>query len=431
MTSGIDLINCAGEIAGLTIALMCLLLAVFSRYMETRERGFFMVFFLILTAYVLSDLISEISLVFLGEEYVLLSKITLFLASLFSSMLLPMICAYLLHCADEVPKHNLLLYTSCILWVVYAALLGVTQFTEWIYYFTPDNDYHRGPYYPALLIPPAAMMLLNLIGVFRRKKKLTPMRFKGFLAYILIPLGCMLIQMVSYGLFLIEMGTAVAALIFFIFIVREQTDHFVRQRLENTNQRLNIAILQMRPHFIYNTMTSIYYLVQQDSARAQQMIEDFTNYLRKNFTAIAANEPILFAEELEHTKAYLAVEQVRFEGKLYVKYVTEVTDFRLPPLTLQPLVENAVKHGVDPDLDPVTITVRTSETEDQIRLTVEDTGLGFHREENDNPKGALDNIRERLELMCGGSLSIMPRERGGTIVMICLPKEGKKNSHAK
>ena len=179
----------------------------------------------------------------------------------------------------------------------------------------------------------------------------------------------------------------------------------------------------MRPHFIYNTMTSIYYLVAQDSVRAQQVISDFTNYLRKNFTAIATSEPILFAEELEHTRAYLAVEQVRFEGKLFVKYETEVTVFRLPPLTLQPIVENAVKHGVDPDLAPVTITIKTSETEEEICLSVEDTGVGFNNEEAENAGGALANIKERLKLMCDGSLTIMPREHGGTVVMIRLPKE--------
>ncbi len=299
----------------------------------------------------------------------------------------------------------------------------MTQFTTLIYYYTPDNVYHRGPYYPVLLIPPVALMLLNLFALLRWRKKLSSLQFKGLLAYVLIPLCCMVIQMFFFGIYMVVMGTDVASLVLFIYILGQQTDYYVRQQGENTNQRLNIAILQMRPHFIYNTMTSIYYLVAQDSGRAQQVIADFTNYLRKNFTAIAANEPILFAEELEHTRAYLAVEQVRFEGKLFVKYETEVMEFRLPPLTLQPIVENAVKHGVDPDLAPVTITIKTCEAEGEIRLIVEDNGVGFNYDETGSAGGALENIKERLKLMCNGSLSIMPREHGGTIVTIGLPKE--------
>ena len=423
MTDWISLSNFAIAVAGLTIALMSLLLAVFSRYMEKKGRRFFIVFFLILTGYVLCDLMGQITASFLGPDFTVLSRILLFLESFFSSTLIPMLSGYLVYCAGEKAERHPLLITSGVLWLIYVALLTVTQFTSLIYYFTPDNVYHRGPYYPVLLIPPAAMMLLNLFALLRRKKKLTPLQFKGFQAYVLIPLACMVIQMFFFGIYMIVMGTAVASLVLFIYILGQQTDHYVRQQGENTNQRLNIAILQMRPHFIYNTMTSIYYLVAQDSVKAQQVISDFTNYLRKNFTAIAANEPILFAEELEHTRAYLAVEQVRFEGKLFVKYETEVNVFRLPPLTLQPIVENAVKHGVDPDLAPVTITIKTSETEEEIRLTVEDNGVGFDHEEAGSTGGALENIRERLKLMCNGSLSIMPREHGGTVVMIRLPKE--------
>ncbi len=423
MTDWISLSNFAIAVAGLTIAVMSLLLAVFSRYMGKKVRAYFITFFLILIVYVCSDLISQISTIFLGPGFTALSKIMLFLESFFSSILMPMLSAYLIHCAEEDLKRHPLLLISGILWLTYVILLAVTQFTDVIYYYTPDNIYHRGPYYPVLLIPPAALMLLNLIAVLRRKKKLTSLQFKGFLAYVLIPLASMVIQMFFYGIYMIELGTAVASLVLFIYILGQQTDHYVRQQGENTNQRLNIAILQMRPHFIYNTMTSIYYLVAQDSVRAQQVISDFTNYLRKNFTAIATSEPILFAEELEHTRAYLAVEQVRFEGKLFVKYETEVTVFRLPPLTLQPIVENAVKHGVDPDLAPVTIMIKTSETEEEICLSVEDTGVGFNYEEAENAGGALANIKERLKLMCDGSLTIMPREHGGTVVMIRLPKE--------
>ena len=198
----------------------------------------------------------------------------------------------------------------------------------------------------------------------------------------------------------------------------DQGKRYLKQKEELANQKASLAVLQMRPHFIYNTMTSIYYLIEQDAPKAQQVTLDFTDYLRKNFTAIAKEGTIPFAEELEHTRAYLAVEQVRFEGKLFVEFDTPYTSFRLPPLTLQPIVENAVKHGVDPDLDPLTIRIQTREVKNGVEITVADTGPGFGVKDNDEPHIALANIRERLEMMCKGTLTVSEREGGGTVVSI-------------
>ena len=202
----------------------------------------------------------------------------------------------------------------------------------------------------------------------------------------------------------------------------DQGKRYIKQKEEIANQKVRLAVLQMRPHFIYNTMMSIYYLIEQDAPKAQQVTLGFTDYLRKNFTAIAKEGTIPFIEELEHTRAYLAVEQVRFEGKLFVEFDTPYTSFRLPPLTMQPIVENAVKHGVDPDLDPLYITVRTREDKQGAEITVEDTGPGFGLNDNNEPHIALGNIRERLEMICDGKLTISERDGGGTVVKIYIPQ---------
>ena len=191
---------------------------------------------------------------------------------------------------------------------------------------------------------------------------------------------------------------------------------------EIVRQRTNTLMLQIRPHFVYNTLTSIYCLIDDDPAKAKEVTDEFTNYLRNNFTAIAQDKPIAFTKELEHTKAYLAVEQARFEGQLFFEFDTPVINFRLPALTLQPIVENAVKHGRDPELDPLYISVITNETENGVEISVIDSGPGFGEIDNDEPHIALNNIRERLEMMCNGTLTIAPREVGGTVVTVFIPK---------
>lgn len=170
-----------------------------------------------------------------------------------------------------------------------------------------------------------------------------------------------------------------------------------------------------------NTLLSVYYLCKQDPEKAQQVILDFSSYLRQNFTAIVKEDMILFSEELEHTRAYLAVERTRYENKLFVCFDTPHTRFRLPLLTLQPVVENAVKHGLDPSFVPLSITVRTRETENGSEITVEDTGPGYAPADDDEPHIALANIRERLALMCGGELTIRTGDKGGTVVTITVP----------
>jgi len=212
-----------------------------------------------------------------------------------------------------------------------------------------------------------------------------------------------------------------SALIMYSFVLSDQIERDLRHQREIANQRASIMVLQMRLHFIYNTMTSIYYLCKQNPELAQEVTLNFITYLRRNFTAIANDEPIPFTMELEHTRAYLAVEQAQYEDSLVIDYDTPHTMFRLPPLTLQPLVENAVKHGRDPYAGPLHVSIRTRKTDSASEITISDDSRGFHPTNDGEPHTALDNIQERLEMMCGGRITITPNEGGGTKVTMTIP----------
>ena len=424
MTHMIDLINYTVAVAGLIVALMGLILNLFtSAYLDRWSRRFFTLFFTLLSAYVASALLGSLSLGLTGFGSPALTRVTVFSESLLSSMLMPMLTLYMLRCAGEDWRRPVMATALC-LWTVYLALLIFTQFTTLIYTIGPDNVYRRGPWYPVLLAPPALLMLTNLAALWHRRKALSLRQRWAFALYLAVPLVCMIIQMLSYGLLMIVIGTTMSALFMFVFIITDQMSRYIAQQQEIARQQASILVLQMRPHFIYNTMMSIYYLCRQDAEKAQRVTLDFTTYLRKNFTAIAKEGDIPFTEELEHTRAYLAVEQVRFEGELFVTFDTPHTAFRLPPLTLQPIVENAVKHGVDPELEPLHITIRTRATGRGSEITVEDTGPGFNPTD-DEPHIALANLRERLKPVRGASLEIAPRKGGGTVVRVSIPNEAK------
>lgn len=266
-------------------------------------------------------------------------------------------------------------------------------------------------------------MILNLAYLIRRKGLLSQKYYHGFLIAIIPITAVLIVQLFVDVTALIDISTVLSAISMFGLIISEQIEQNFRQQQEIARQRASVNVLQMRPHFIYNTMMSIYYLIAQDTEKAQKITLDFSTYLRKNFTALATDGAVPFTEELEHTRAYLAVEQTRFEDNLFVDFDTPHTRFRIPPLTLQPIVENAVKHGLDPELSPLHITIKTRQTENGNEITVADTGPGFGGNDNNEPHIALANIRERLEMMCGGTLTITSSSTDGTTVKIFVPNK--------
>ena len=186
--------------------------------------------------------------------------------------------------------------------------------------------------------------------------------------------------------------------------------------------KMQNLINQIRPHFVYNTLASVSMLCDSDPRRAGEIVANFNNYLQANFTAIAATEPIAFVAELEHTRAYLNVQKALYVSKLTVVYDTDYITFRLPPLTLQPIVENSVKHGIGQTHRPERIFICSRAVDGGAEIVVEDDGASCEPSPDGAAHVGLENVRERLALMCGGTLEISPRAGGGTLVRIFLPK---------
>ena len=192
---------------------------------------------------------------------------------------------------------------------------------------------------------------------------------------------------------------------------------------ELEDSRIAIMLSQIKPHFLYNVLNTIYHLYRKEPETAQEAVSSFAEYLRCNMLSIEKSEPIPFSEEYQHIQTYLSLEQIRFRDKLNVVYDVEVINFKLPPLTIEPLVENAVKHGVTKKRGGGTVTISTRRTADGIQITVADTGVGFdveHYMEDGKPHVGIRNVRDRLRNMVGGSLSITSTENG-TVAIVTIP----------
>ena len=199
-----------------------------------------------------------------------------------------------------------------------------------------------------------------------------------------------------------------------------------RSRLEAElkESRVSIMLSQIQPHFIYNTLGTIERMCLKDPEKAFQLVRNFSLYLRGNFSELDSVTPIRFLDELKHVEYYVNIEKVRFPD-MSIEYDVEITDFVLPALSVQPLVENAIKHGLMRLESGGTVVIRSYETRCHFCVEVKDDGVGFDTSLPIDEKKhvGLRNIRGRLQAMVNGDLTIESQPGKGTSAVIMIPKE--------
>ena len=232
--------------AAIAIAIIGLILSLGTRYTKKEFKKYLVAIFSLLTAYTVSNLILWNITDTKGYGYMIVSYICLFCESLFSSMILPVLNRFLLYCAGENIRNKPLVYIIDLLWMVYFVLLVTAQFTKWIYYYTPDNEYFRGPLYPVLLIPLVLLMAVNIFALFKYRTTLSRRYRIAFAVYFLVPLLCMVVQMFYSTVLMTVLGSAISALIMLWIIVLDQMERSVAQAHKIAQQRASINVPQMR-----------------------------------------------------------------------------------------------------------------------------------------------------------------------------------------
>ena len=193
---------------------------------------------------------------------------------------------------------------------------------------------------------------------------------------------------------------------------------------ELKDSRISIMLSQIQPHFIYNTLGTIERMCLKDPQKANELVRNFSLYLRGNFSELDSVTPIRFTEELKHIEYYVHIEKVRFPD-MSIEYEVETTEFVLPALSVQPLVENAIKHGLMRLETGGTVVIRSYETPTHFCVEVKDDGVGFDTSLPIDEKKhvGLRNIRGRLKAMVDGDLILESKPGAGTKAVIMIPKE--------
>ena len=227
----------------------------------------------------------------------------------------------------------------------------------------------------------------------------------------------------AYALMFIFALTAAADLALSVSLDAERSALLAKELSES---RMKIMMSQMQPHFIYNTLSTIRTMIVKPPEEARSLLIDFTRYLRFNLNALGNVAIVPIEEELAHTKVYTDIEQARFKESLKVVYDIGEESFSVPPLSIQPFVENAVKHGIRKDKDGGTVTVRTFTGDDSYIVEIEDDGIGFDTSilEKPSQRGVgIMNAVTRLRSQMGASVDIDSVKGRGTRVSISIPKD--------
>ena len=227
---------------------------------------------------------------------------------------------------------------------------------------------------------------------------------------------------------------SVIMLLLFMFIGVEQIIINQQAALKNKKlkeeleqSRISVMLSQIQPHFLYNSLTSVMDLCDSNPKAAKAAIADFADYLRGNLASLKTENLICFETELAHIQKYLKLEKLRFQDELEVVYDIQSKDFMLPALSVQPLVENAVKHGVGQKIGGGTVTIHTFETEDDYVIQITDDGVGFEEgqyADNGGTHVGVENTKKRLEMMADARLEIESKKNEGTTATILIPKRG-------
>jgi len=301
--------------------------------------------------------------------------------------------------------------------------------TRIIYYFEDNHSFGTG----VLRILPIAVLVfyVAVLGIYSASFPSKGARSKGAIALfmtvssVLAAIG----EVSGFARGYTETVTALEILIYYFFLAAinfgETQKNLYESRIELEQDRIKLLVAQMQPHFIFNSLATIQSLCYTDSDAAADCIDVFGDYLRANINSLSSDKPIWFENELEHIKQYIMLEKASTNVDFEVIYELGVTSFKVPPLTVQPIAENAIKHGALTRRDGSgRVIIKTVESEGNIVITVTDNGIGavLTDKQKEHRSVGIENAKKRLAVQCGGTFDISFSDEGCTAV-ITIPRD--------
>ncbi|MDL2214294.1 histidine kinase [Clostridia bacterium OttesenSCG-928-O13] len=308
---------------------------------------------------------------------------------------------------------------------VMEVLLVISQFTGGLYYLDERNVYMLGPLSLLSQLYSIVFMVANAAILLRYRGHLARRDIRVMLMFFVIPIiGTAAELLVNDYIMFLNLSATIAYIVLYVSLQVRQEMQAVETE---TSLRTSIMLSQIQPHFLYNTLNTIGDMCASEPELAQETVFEFSDYLRGNMDSLTSPNMVPFDKELSHVETYLSLEKKRFEDQLFIRYDIRARDFLLPPLTIQPIVENAVLHGITERSGKGLLQISTEETKSGVVITIADDGVGFDAATlpgDGKTHVGIDNVRKRLAAICGGTLTVASAPGKGTTVTMLIPREG-------
>lgn len=342
-----------------------------------------------------------------------------------SNTMLILFTAYMRSCIVTTNRRVKEAWAAYLCAVAGIALVIISQFNHMLYTFDATNHYVRESYFWVSQVVAFVGMLVDLWIVLRYRSCFTRKKMAALLLYLLMPAAALIWQIFFYGISMLNVMITLSLMLLFLIVVYGQSKQLVEQEREINDMKIQIVLSQIQPHFLYNTLNTIAYLCDTDAQTAKKALGDFSRFLRGNLDSLTERSLIPLDTELKHVEHYLSLEKLRMGDELNVIYDISDNGFMLPPLTLQPIVENAVQHGLAKSDVGGTVVIRTRRTQTAHEIMISDDGVGFdvrsYMEANSKKSVGIENVRKRLWGQCSATLEISSESGKGTKVLIRLP----------
>ena len=345
-----------------------------------------------------------------------------FMKNLFTYLLLGIFTNYVVHSFMS----DRGLTVQIIVWILILISIAALSFNfiKPIYYYVDSSNVcQKGDLYFVSQLPCVIIYLENLIYIIIHRKKVSKSTFLSFLMYMIIPICALVLQIFLYSIDILNMALIVVLMVMFVIMQNQLVDEYIEQKRQLQENGFRLMVSQIKPHFIFNSLTAIAQLCDENPSLAKETTISFGKYLRGNLSALEKPESVPFEDELNHIKNYLSIESVRFGEYLNIVYDIETVDFRVPVLSIQPLIENAVKHGVGMKEEGGTVTLSVHRNGNNVEIKILDDGVGF---DTSAPYDGKDHIGisssiKRLKQICGAETKIESTVGKGTEITVSIP----------
>ena len=369
---------------------------------------------------------------YVGSEYAARVRypFLLYLNAAFIYMVYPLIALLILYLTQS--RRRLFLAIPLVLNTL-LAIIDLSEKTRLIYGYDENRTFISGPLYwvPFFVEGMYIVLLANssiqaIKGGDRAHGLIVAfMAFSCVTTIVLVPINFISNQA-------IPTVVAIEILVYYFYLsaieYRRVREALSAEKLELERSKNNLLMAQIRPHFINSNLAVIRSLCYEDGEKAVEMIDHFSAYLRENIKQVDDRKLVPFEKEMESIDNYLYLEMQRFQDRIQVIKELQVVDFDVPPLAIETIVENSIRHGISMTGRKGTVIIRTEEKDGYVTITVKDDGMGFDVASanfDGSTHVGVKNVMDRFHSLLSGNVIVESTVGEGTTVTIRFPRGGE------